>query len=697
MRNVFLGACLCAAASGAAALSLGASRGAVVLGSPIDLTFEVRPDPGQELASSCIAARLVSGTTSVADSRVRVTPIVGGTHPMVRVQANMMAEEPVLTVTLLAGCDGRVTRTYTFLADLPATGPVNPQGPLDIARLGNTGTPRGALARGEASAAFALGSSAARVADTLGDPLPSIVRRERPQARAATGGEADRPPRPRARPVVPAPAATAASRLVMEPLDLWLDAPLALRLSREEPLLLSAPNEARRAEFAAMRQLLNSSPADLQQTMGRLAKLEADAAQQRAQAEAEREQATGLRAQLAKSQAESFSATVVYALGGALALAVAGIAWLLRRRQSEALQAWHHSVAVSEAGTNGAVASVGPDGEPQWEFEPEAADTWQPSTVSPEPMPEAQTEPGNMPDTMPMAQLPAVAPAPQPQSAPARPGGPRSGPRPQAEQPEALFDIQQQAEFFISIGEHEQAIEVLRRHIEGQGDATPSMYVELLRLFHMLGRTDSFNQLRGQFQECFNVQVPRFTQFKQLYESGHALEDYPEALAQIEALWSSPEVMVVLDELLYRRDDGQDTERFELAAFDDLLLLHTIAQTTPAHLRGAPPPRTRTTPRGSAARPAGERPATSMASRSLDSVAGDLSLMPSGYDQLVRPAAVEEMLDVDLSAPTQFSLSEHWPAPAAAAPVSGPSVGFAMESDRQELSLELEQIKRRPG
>ena len=30
--------------------------------------------------------------------------------------------------------------------------------------------------------------------------------------------------------------------------------------------------------------------------------------------------------------------------------------------------------------------------------------------------------------------------------------------------PEELFDIQQQAEFFVSVGEHDQAVEVLRQH-----------------------------------------------------------------------------------------------------------------------------------------------------------------------------------------------------------------------------------------
>ena len=87
MRNPLVGAWIYAAAFGASALSLGGSHGTVVLGSTIDLTFEVRPDPGKTVASSCLGARLVLGATTVPETRVHVTPLEGGAIPMVRVQA----------------------------------------------------------------------------------------------------------------------------------------------------------------------------------------------------------------------------------------------------------------------------------------------------------------------------------------------------------------------------------------------------------------------------------------------------------------------------------------------------------------------------------------------------------------------------------------------------------------------------------
>ena len=39
--------------------------------------------------------------------------------------------------------------------------------------------------------------------------------------------------------------------------------------------------------------------------------------------------------------------------------------------------------------------------------------------------------------------------------------------------PEELFDIQQQADFFISVGEHQQAIEVLKKHIAEYRETSP--------------------------------------------------------------------------------------------------------------------------------------------------------------------------------------------------------------------------------
>ncbi|MBK7718524.1 MAG: hypothetical protein IPJ36_05735 [Simplicispira sp.] len=169
--------------------------------------------------------------------------------------------------------------------------------------------------------------------------------------------------------------------------------------------------------------------------------------------------------------------------------------------------------------------------------------------------------------------------------------------------PEDLFDLQQQAEFFVSVGEHDQAIEVMKKHIEANQSASPSAYLELLRLYRSLSRIEQFNELRAQFHRYFNAQVPEFAAFAR---PGRTLFGYPDVLARIEALWCDPSVVPMLQELLFR-GQGQD-QRFDLPAYDDLLLLHAVARTTPASARGQSAPRTRTTPLEAAAAEEGAWP-----------------------------------------------------------------------------------------
>ncbi|WP_404302946.1 FimV family protein [Alicycliphilus denitrificans] len=641
----------------------------MVLGAPIDLMFEVRPDPGQDLASSCLSARLVSGANTISEARTQVTPILGGSTPMVRVQTRVAADEPVLTVTLAAGCEGRVTRTYTFLADPPAGVPANAGTPMDIATFGAAAAPVAsgvARPRGASADMPAMG----------GEERPAAAASPRLQARASLPRVPEQPARARVRAPVPTPAAAAPARLLVEPLDLWLDTPLTLRLARDEPLRLSAPDEAKRAEFAALWKAFRATPEDLKQAMEHLDKLQGDAKAQGKQVETERATVAELRQRLQQVEQERFSASWVYGLGALLALAVGGMAWLLRRTRREELQAWQHSVALSAGSKDGALGPEKPDALSQWRLEPEASDTW-PHSILPAEASLTGQMPMDAPDTVPVVPTaPAAMEAGTPAQKTVRMG--------QIVPPEALFDIQQQAEFFISIGEHEQAIEVLRAHINEHGDAMPWAYLESLRLFHMLGRTEAFNRMREQFQERFNVRVPGFGQFQL---GGQTLEDYPQALAQIEALWTSPEVLALLDGFLVRRDQEHQAERFDLAAFDDLLLLLAIVQTTPAHLRGAPPPRARTTPMVAGVTLAAEpRP---------DSIAGDLSLLPSGYDVLTPQTASEATLDVDLSQlrMPDIALGGH---PDMAAPTAqAAGAGFALENDKLELHFELEQMDKK--
>ncbi|NUN62394.1 MAG: hypothetical protein HUU13_15215 [Burkholderiaceae bacterium] len=279
--------------------------------------------------------------------------------------------------------------------------------------------------------------------------------------------------------------------------------------------------------------------------------------------------------------------------------------------------------------------------------------------------------------------------------------------------PEELFDLQQQAEFFVSVGEHIQAIGVLRKYIADNETTAPSAYLELLRLYRSLSRVDDFNELRAQFHRHFNALVPEFSSFNR---PGRPLLTYADVLAEIEAIWSDESVLPMLDSLLFRHGDAV-LERFDLAAFDDLLLLNAIARTTPPSARGAPPPRKRTTPvvsvvdepvQDNAAKTDVERDAAAHPIDGMDSMLEYdpdwLSMESTRGDVLLStkaPAGVET-IDFDLSdtltggpvALPPITQSDLPAVPPTKPPEPGQPVGFGSSSDRFEVRFELEEVQK---
>ncbi len=685
ISNAIVGISLAAGASSAAALSLGSSRGAVVLGTPVDLTFNVTPDPGSDVASSCISAKVVSGSTPVSESKVQVTPVQSQGASQVRVRAFITADEPVLTVTLTGGCSGAITRQYTFLAELPesaaaaaASASASGSLPLDLTRL----APSGAQGSGTLAGGAVTGRAASGVASSAATPK----RREpaaTPSSRAAAQVERRASASPRGGSSAAPAAAPARPRLVMEPLDsvgAWIDSPVTLRTAQELPEPSATTTDAQRAEAAALWRALNTPPEEVQQAAGRITQLEAAAASQRAQVNAERAAAAGLRQRLETVESNSFPAIIVYSLIALLLAALALAYWLWIRARRAAVSAWEHSVQASGY-AGGSAVLAGSEGAESLSVEPHPDDQWTPSKSPRMPTPTIRPA-GATAAAATAAAAATVSPAlaPAPAARPAHHIG--------EVHPEELFDVQQQAEFFVSVGEHDQAIGVLETYIATHGDSSPTAYLELLRLFHTLSRAEAFNQLSERFQALFNARVPGFSAF---HRQGRTLMEYPQALAQIEAIWSTDDVVGLIQTCVVRSDDPTCPEPFDLAAYEDLLLLLAIAQTTPAGQRGLPPPRTRTTPQAGAsaveaatfAAPAVAAPYTGAADDAsdpfslaavgiqtlpdihFDALTDGLSLEPRGPSAAAAaqaPAPVPQAQDLGLD----LDLSAFMPAPAAA-------------------------------
>jgi hypothetical protein len=506
-------------------------------------------------------------------------------------------------------------------------------------------------------------------------------------------------------------AATTQSRLVMEPLDNWLESPTTLRLSNELNLPDVPATPEQRDLAQAQWKALSMRPEDLLKEGARMAVLSEELAQFRTQAAQDRAAARQLIERLEKEKSERYSGTLVYLLLGLLVVMAALAAWIATRLRMVSLQAQDAWAA--------AVAQQQPRSGEQEEPPMDSVGVSLPAPLAVAPgMPPDTAHPDPAVPELPLPLVPAAAAAPV---APVdlsdvfQPAPPPAVQPALLINPEELFDLQQQAEFFVSVGEHDQAIGVLKKYIATNEATAPAAYLELLRLYRSLSRVDDFNQLRAQFHRHFNALLPEFAGINR---PGRALWAYPEVLARIEAVWSHESVLPLLDSLLFRSGDAP-SERFDLAAYDDLLLLNAIARTTPPSARGAPPPRERTTPLAGADEP--ELPTVPEAGPSAQ--APEVNLLDSGdslleYDSswlldthLKSPAPGPQRaepgdtppvtggsmeIDFDLSEPFHsdpvplppLTQSDLPPVPASSAPGADQPIGFGTHSDRFEARFD---------
>jgi hypothetical protein len=136
---------------------------------------------------------------------------------------------------------------------------------------------------------------------------------------------------------------------------------------------------------------------------------------------------------------------------------------------------------------------------------------------------------------------------------------------------EPILDIRQQAEFFVSLGQTDRALQILNKQIAESAEPNPLVYLDLITLYHSLGLKTEFRERREAFHRLFNVVIPDFPVFNL---EGRDLEAYPEVLANLVSLWPRMDALAFLSACIFRNTNALHTGTFDLAAFRDLLLLH---------------------------------------------------------------------------------------------------------------------------
>jgi hypothetical protein len=139
---------------------------------------------------------------------------------------------------------------------------------------------------------------------------------------------------------------------------------------------------------------------------------------------------------------------------------------------------------------------------------------------------------------------------------------------------EELIDLEQQAEFFVVLGQDHAATELLESHVQSGAGASPLPFLKLLEIYQRLEKRDDYERVQQAFNERFNAYAPSWESDLQ---QGHALQDYPGVVERLQALWSQPRrAMEVLQHSLTRPDDTVET--FDLPAYRELLMLYSVAR-----------------------------------------------------------------------------------------------------------------------
>ncbi|MFT4269061.1 MAG: hypothetical protein QM586_17890, partial [Xenophilus sp.] len=103
------------------ALTLGRVQGTAWIGKPLDVAIPLNLDTAEASGSLCPGVEVVQGNVAMDPLRVTAS-LESGSRPetsLLRIRTTGPVEEPIVTLTVRAGCAATSTRSYALLADLP--------------------------------------------------------------------------------------------------------------------------------------------------------------------------------------------------------------------------------------------------------------------------------------------------------------------------------------------------------------------------------------------------------------------------------------------------------------------------------------------------------------------------------------------------------------------------------------------------
>lgn len=547
------------------ALTLGNLQGAALVGRALSVAVPVQLDVG-DLGSSVCAEVEVSFAENLLDSvRVRSSwqmqqALAEG---VLRIETTVAVDEPVVGIQVRAGCVRKTVRKYVLLADLPGDSSTSaiaepPMAPAAGAAVTVAKTNAVPVVRAIAIEVLAgVKSNPKPAANPKPASKPSPVKAQLSSFGAAT---------------VPAQSAKTpnASRLLLA------DANVGLKSTLEMVTMPTEDSQAR-ADAQTLWRSLNASTEELAKDAQKRQALEAQVKALQSDTSKNRQAQDALKSQLAKAEEERYANALVGVLAALLLCALAGVGYLvfrMRKGHVGSEKSWWRSES-SETSVFSDMASIGTTERSQ----PRSKDS-QAGRSNRLPAADAGLDESlfnklsgaSGQATQKARWQPAASGFMSPQS-----GFFNSSLGIRSVNVEELFDIQQQAEFFVSLGQHEQAITLLQHHIGGTHNTSGLVYLDLLQLYHQFNRRTEYDKLREEFNSAFNAQVPTF---ENNVQQGRGIERYGDSLARLQAAWQSPTILDVLHDLIFRKPEAGEPQggAFDLTAYRELMLLFAIAK-----------------------------------------------------------------------------------------------------------------------
>lgn len=551
----------------AVAQSLGTPAAEVWLGRPLDMTVPAR-FLSTDSRDECVHADVFFGESRVPGDRVRTT--IAGTESQrrVRIVTDSPVDEPIVTVSLRAGCASSITRNYTLLPEIPSEALL-----ASLARLPSTaGTAAPVPLPGTVVAAAA--ATPLRIARTspgaAAAPRPGSLRDVVAQARKAVGA----PPAParNARAFRPDAPVAGGARLRLEPVDMQEQAMLRVSSSLAAP----AGDATQRATAALLWQAINADPQELMRTSAMLQKLESDLAQLRQSAQVTRNEMAALRRRLDEGQPWYASATLVQVLallllatGGA-----AGLLWLRARRAGAALDPWHAGLAAAPQDSVLEPAVATADAAPVQEPQPAATRTTDvavPADRTPAPVFAAVTTgAAAKPQTGPIDF--ELTPAPDTTPRRVTTGVLRV---------ETLAATFEEVEFLSSLGLTSDAMDVLKAYLNDSSAPAPLAFFELMRLCDEGEDATAIGTVRRRYVHAFGLEAPRLEQLT----APIGLEQIPHLSGSITRAWGTSRALELIEEALFKVPEPGAA--LTLQAGRDLICLYDVAMAIATESTGA--------------------------------------------------------------------------------------------------------------